>query len=39
MQSDKAYNEFRYFKREEFNINLDSKENFDHNYEGNWFYY
>jgi len=34
-----AYNEFGYFKREEFNINLDSKENFDHNYDGNWFYY
>ena len=34
-----AYNQFGYFKRAEFNIHLDSKENFDNNYQGNWFYY
>lgn len=33
------YNEFGYFKRDEFNIHIDSKENFDKNYESNWFYY
>lgn len=33
------YNEFGYFKREHFNIYLDSKENFDNNYESNWYYY
>jgi len=33
------YNEFRYFKRENFSIYLDSKENFDKNYESNWYYY
>ena len=33
------YNEFGYFKREMFNIYLDSKENFDRNYESNWYYY
>ncbi|PRD54691.1 hypothetical protein [Sphingobacterium gobiense] len=33
------YNEFGYLKREKFNINLDSKENFDNNYESNWYYY
>ena len=33
------YNEFGYFKRKEFLISLDSKENFDNNYESNWFYY
>ncbi|MDF2454758.1 MAG: hypothetical protein K0R51_751 [Cytophagaceae bacterium] len=33
------YNEFAYFKRETFDIYLDSKENFDKNYAGNWFYY
>ncbi len=33
------YNEFGYFKRDKFNINLDSKENFDNNYESNWYYY
>jgi len=30
------YDEFGYFKREYFSINLDSKENFDNNYESNW---
>lgn len=33
------YNEFGYFKRDSFNICLDSKQNLDANYEGNWFYY
>ena len=33
------YNEFGYFKRDNFNIYLDSKENFDNNYESNWYYY
>jgi hypothetical protein len=33
------FNEFGYFKRDSFEINLDSKENFDNNYESNWFYY
>lgn len=33
------YNEFGYFKREDFEILLDSKENFDQNYQSNWYYY
>jgi hypothetical protein len=33
------YNEFGYFKRDKFNVNLDSKENFDNNYQSNWYYY
>jgi len=33
------YNEFGYFKRDTYSINLDSKENFDTNYQSNWFYY
>jgi len=33
------YNEFGYFKRENFDILLDSKENFDQNYQSNWYYY
>lgn len=33
------YDKFGYFKRECFSIYLDSKENFDNNYESNWFYY
>jgi len=33
------YNEFDYFKRENFDILLDSKENFDQNYQSNWYYY
>lgn len=35
----KPYDEFDYFKRDKFNISLDSKENFDNNYQSNWFYY
>ena len=33
------YNEFGYFKRDKFNVYLDSKQNFDNNYESNWYYY
>ena len=33
------YNEFGYFKREDFDIILDSKENFEQNYQSNWYYY
>jgi hypothetical protein len=33
------YDEFRYFKKESFSVYLDSKENFDINYESNWYYY
>lgn len=35
----KNYDEFKYFKEDTFSIMLDSKENFDNNYESNWFYY
>lgn len=35
----KKYDPFGYFKREFFSISLDSKENFDKNYESNWYYY
>jgi hypothetical protein len=31
--------EFGYFKREDFSIYLDSKENFDKNYKSNWYWY
>lgn len=34
-----AYNEFGYFKRDTFDIYLDSKDNFDKNYDSNWWYY
>lgn len=34
-----TYNQFGYWKRETFNIYLDSKENFDTNYASNWYYY
>jgi len=33
------YNEFGYFKKNEFSISLVSKENLDNNYEGSLFYY
>lgn len=33
------YDQFGYIKRDFFSIYLDSKENFDTNYESNWFYY
>jgi len=35
----KDYDKFGYFKLDRFSIYLDSKENFDNNYQGNWFYY
>ena len=33
------YDKFGYFKRTFFSVYLDSKENFDNNYESNWYYY
>jgi len=33
------YDEFGYFKKGLYSIDLDSKENFDKNYQSNWFYY
>ena len=33
------YDEFGYFKKEYFSIYLDSKQNFDTNYDSNWYYY
>ncbi len=35
----KPYDEFGYYKQEDFWVNLDSKENFDNNYQSNWYYY
>ena len=35
----KPFDEFDYFKKENIQVYLDSKENFDKNYESNWFYY
>ena len=35
----KEYDEFNYWKRNEFSIGIDSKQNFDENYESSWFYY
>jgi len=35
----KEYDEFNYWKRNEFKIGIDSKQNFDENYESSWFYY
>lgn len=35
----KPFDEFNYFKREDIQILIDSKENFDNNYESNWYYY
>ncbi|MCO5948877.1 hypothetical protein NAF19_18405 [Mucilaginibacter sp. RT5R15] len=35
----KPFDEFNYFKEQDYSISLDSKENFDKNYEGNWYYY
>ena len=35
----KKYDVFGYFRKEEFSILLDSKENFDTKYKSNWFYY
>ncbi|WP_146185964.1 hypothetical protein [Flavobacterium album] len=33
------YDEFGYFEKESFGVFLDSKENFDKNYDSNWNYY
>ena len=33
------YDEFNYWKREKFEIRIDSKQNFDDNYESNWIHY
>ena len=35
----KEYDEFDYWKRNELKIEIDSKQNFDENYESSWFYY
>jgi hypothetical protein len=35
----KKYDEFGYFKKDYFSIYLDSKENFETNYDSNWYYY
>ena len=35
----KEFDEFGYFKKDYFYFHLDSKENFDKNYESNWYYY
>lgn len=35
----KMYDQFGYIKRDSFSVLLDSKENFDGNYESNWYYY
>lgn len=35
----KPLDDFNYFKREEIQILLDSKDNFDNNYDSNWYYY
>ncbi len=35
----KPFDEFNYFKREDIRVYLDSKENFDKNYNSNWYYY
>ena len=34
-----THDEFGYFKKDGFYFELDSKENFDQNYESNWYYY
>ncbi len=35
----KPFDEFNYFKRADIQVFIDSKENFDNNYESNWYYY
>lgn len=35
----KPFDEFDYFKKEDIQVYLDSKENFDRNYQSNWYYY
>jgi hypothetical protein len=34
-----AFDEFGYFRRQPAQVTFDSKENFEKNYQGNWFYY
>ncbi|KAA3707698.1 hypothetical protein F3F94_19975, partial [Bacteroides salyersiae] len=33
------YDEFGFFTKENFHVKLDSKENFDTNFNSNWYYY
>lgn len=35
----KSFDEFNYFTRNDIKVLIDSKENFDKNYESNWYYY
>ena len=35
----KPHDEFGYLREEDFNVDFDSKQNFDEKYESNWFYY
>ncbi|WPO77073.1 hypothetical protein [Flavobacterium sp. KACC 22761] len=35
----KPFDEFNYFNRNDIQVFIDSKENFDKNYESNWYYY
>jgi hypothetical protein len=35
----KPFDEFNYFKRDGIQVFIDSKENFDNNYQSNWYYY
>jgi hypothetical protein len=35
----KPFDQFNYIKREDIQVFIDSKENFDNNYESNWYYY
>jgi hypothetical protein len=35
----KPHDEFGYLRRCDFKANVDSKQNFDENYQSNWFYY
>jgi hypothetical protein len=34
-----ARDEFSYLTRDQISVRLDSKQNFDENYQSNWFYY
>ena len=33
------YDEFGFFTKDNFHVKLDSKENFDNNFNSNWYYY
>lgn len=35
----KLYDEFDYIKKDHYSVYIDSKENFDNNYQSNWYYY